>query len=94
MASHIKDSAVCNIYEKADKENGFLLCGNHDKLFDRHLITFDADTGEMMISQALTAIEKTICGLDEDYRLPADLMTEKRKEYLQYHNEKYREKNQ
>lgn len=93
VASHIKDSAVCNIYEKADKENGFLLCGNHDKLFDRHLITFDADTGEMMISQALTAIEKTICGLDENYRLPADLMTEKRKGYLQYHNEKYREKN-
>lgn len=36
-----------------DLQNGLLLCANHDVLFDRHLITIDSDTNELLISSSI-----------------------------------------
>ena len=53
IASHIKPWAECNLdSEKLDKDNGFLLSSNIDKLFDRGLISF-SDESKMIISKRL-----------------------------------------
>lgn len=51
IGSHIKPSADCNVHEKADTQNGLLLCANHDKLFDRHLISFNPQNGKIVINE-------------------------------------------
>jgi hypothetical protein len=52
VASHIKAYVECEDGEQIDINNGLLLCANHDKLFDNHLISFDA-TGKIMISDKI-----------------------------------------
>lgn len=91
VASHIKPAAICNVYEKADFENGLLLCANHDKLFDRYLISFDFSTGKIILSEE---IKDKIAdyGLTEDYCLPEELLTENRRQYLLQHNMAFYEK--
>ncbi|KEH92842.1 hypothetical protein Z962_11330, partial [Clostridium botulinum C/D str. BKT12695] len=42
-ASHIKPWSDSNNTERLDFFNGFLLCANHDALFDKGLISFDDD---------------------------------------------------
>ena len=93
IGSHIKRDSECDtINEKIDLNNGFLLCANHDKLFDRYLISFNAFTGKIMISSQLTHAEKEICGLNEDYTLPSELLTPERTAYLIWHNNEYLKK--
>ncbi len=93
IGSHIKRDAECDtIDEKIDVNNGFLLCANHDKLFDRYLISFDAFTGKIMISSQLTDSEKRICGLTEDYILPEKYLTSERMAYLIWHNSEFLKK--
>lgn len=92
VASHIKQASVCNIEEKADYQNGFLLCAIHDKLFDRFLITFNFFNGKIVISPALTEREKEIFQLDENYQLPKHILTPERIKYLMWHNEEYYKK--
>ncbi len=52
-ASHIKSWAVSSPEERLDPQNGLLLCANHDVLFDRHLITFDTDSDQLLISSSI-----------------------------------------
>ena len=92
IASHIKDAAKCDIYEKADFNNGLLLCANHDKLFDRFLISFNFYDGKIKISKSLTAEEKDICMLDETYILPEEVLTMETQGYLMWHNEVFEKK--
>ena len=92
VASHIKDAAKSNIFEKADFNNGLLLCANHDKLFDKFLITFNFYDGKIQISKTLSDEEKNICQLDENYCLPEEMLTPERSEYLMWHNEEYHKK--
>lgn len=89
VASHIKDAAKCDIYEKADFNNGLLLCANHDKLFDRFLISFNFYDGKIKISKCLTDVEKEICMLDESYVLPKEILTMETQGYLMWHNEEF-----
>ena len=90
IASHIKRDADCEtIEEKIDKDNGFLLCANHDKLFDHYLITFDFMDGKIKISKSLSDEEIKILMLDPDYTLPEELLTDNRRDYLLYHNDEY-----
>lgn len=90
VGSHIKRDSVCDtIAEKIDHNNGFLLCANHDKLFDRYLISFDAFTGNIMISSSLTEDELKICELNKDYKLPQEYLTPERVSYLIWHNEEF-----
>lgn len=86
VASHIKPAAESNVFEKVDYNNGLLLCCNHDKLFDRHLITFHFLDGQIEISKTLSEEDIKTLGLNKNYKLPADIMTDERKNYLMEHN--------
>lgn len=92
IASHIKRASEEDIFGKADFNNGFLLCATHDKLFDRYLISFNCFTGQIMISTSLSDEEKKILGLDENFCLDAEYMTEDRVDYLMDHNQKFMER--
>lgn len=92
IASHIRRAADENIYGKADYNNGLLLCANHDKLFDKYLISFNCLDGKIMISSSLSDAELRICGLDREYYLPEELLTDERSEYLMDHNNEFLKK--
>ena len=92
IGSHIKASSKSNVHEKIDHNNGLLLCCNHDRVFDRHLITFDAETGRIRISQDLSPADLIRLGLGDDIVLSPELMTEERKRYLAIHNELFEER--
>ena len=66
-----------------------LLCANHDKLFDKFLITFNFYDGKIQISNSLTDEEKRICMLNENICLEEKVLTDKTKEYLMWHNEEF-----
>lgn len=93
IASHIKNSSECDIFEKADTNNTFLLCANHDKLFDRYLISFNFLDGSIMISNELTEKELSLCNLDHDFKLSEDMMTVERQKYLMWHNDEFEKRN-
>lgn len=52
IASHIKEFSISKPEEAMDINNGLLLCANHDKLFDKHLISFKSN-GEIIISKKI-----------------------------------------
>lgn len=85
VASHIKPSAISNVYEKIDNNNGLLLCANHDKLFDHHLISFDFNTGQIIISDKLSKKLEDF-QINENFILDEKYLTDRRKEYLLLHN--------
>ena len=81
IASHIKPWAESEPKEKLDDDNGFLMCPNHDRIFDKGYITFD-DDGKIMISDRLTENDRVL--LNVDSRMHIEL-TESNKKYLQFH---------
>lgn len=81
IASHIKPWADSEYNEKLDVENGFLLCPNHDKLFDGGYIIFE-DDGRIVISERLSDVDCTYTNIQSSMRIQ---LTEKNKEYLKYH---------
>ncbi|MBD5480131.1 MAG: hypothetical protein HDR14_12725 [Lachnospiraceae bacterium] len=83
IASHIKPWAESEPKEKLDDDNGFLMCPNHDRIFDKGYITFD-DDGKIMISNRLTENDRVL--LNVDSRMHIEL-TESNKKYLQFHRE-------
>ena len=93
IASHIKPAADSNVFEKIDKYNGLLLCCNHDRLFDKHLISFDSSSGKILISKYLSKEEQAKLDLDYDYRLPNKILTPERSKYLKLHNQSFIELN-
>lgn len=92
IASHIKPSAISNVCEKADCENGLLLCPNHDKLFDKHLISFDFISGKILISKKIKGIINEF-NLDENFKLDSKYLTTDRKKYLMLHRAEFEKKN-
>lgn len=92
IASHIKPASICNVIEKADCENGLLLCALHDRLFDRLLITFDFHDGKIKYAKVLSD-KLNEYQLSEDFHLDSKFLTNERMKYLKWHNEKFREKN-
>lgn len=86
IASHIKPAAASNVIEKADINNGLLLCPNHDKLFDRGYITFGSVDGKLIISNELNEDSRRIIGLFSLHQLPKTVFNEKMSKYLVYHN--------
>lgn len=89
IASHIQDASKSNIHEKADNNNGLLLCAQHDKLFDSGLISFDFQTGKIMISKFLNEKDRKLTNINEDMKLSDELMTDERREYLIWHNNNF-----
>lgn len=88
--SHIKPAALSNASEKADFNNGLLLCCNHDRLFDRYLITFNFIDGQIEISKTLSDDDVSLLGLDKDFKLSDELLTPERMAYLTEHNIEFR----
>lgn len=84
VASHIKPWAESAPNEKLDVENGFLLCPNHDKLFDGGWISFN-DDGTILVSDELKQTEKVFMNVREDMKIE---LSEKNKKYLKFHRDK------
>lgn len=55
IASHIKPWSDATNEERLDLDNGFLLCPNHDALFDKGFITF-TEKGNIVISKQIDDI--------------------------------------
>lgn len=86
IASHIKKWADCtNNAERLDENNGLLLCAHHDALFDKHLITFDETSGNLIVSPTLSATEQTILDIAS---IPNITVTPQMASYLTDHHSK------
>lgn len=81
VASHIKPWSVSKETEKLDSNNGFLMCPNHDKLFDQGWITFD-DSGKICISKKIGSDNRNRLFVQEDMKLN---LTRGNQKYMQYH---------
>ncbi len=92
IGSHIKPAVESTAKEKVDENNGLLLCCNHDKLFDRHLITFDSFTGELKYSKTLTDQNLNLLNIDKTFKLPDYVLTDERRGYLLLHNLEFENK--
>ena len=89
IASHIKPWSECKEDERLDPNNGFLMCPSHDKLFDRHLITFK-DDGSIQISDSLSAND--VKGMHVKAGMKIKLTAGNRK-YLKVHRKTFKEMN-
>ncbi|MBY6915748.1 MULTISPECIES: HNH endonuclease [Clostridium] len=91
IASHIKEYSKCekNTNEHLDFKNGLLLCANHDKLFDKHLISFNTD-GTIKISNKIHESEYEILRLKNSDNISTELFDEK---YMSYHRNIFNENN-
>lgn len=85
IASHIKPWAKSEPKEKADIDNGFLLCPNHDRLFDKGYITFD-DDGTIIISSKLSKDNSMY--LNVDSKMHIEQLTKGNRKYLEFHRKK------
>lgn len=83
IASHIKPWSDSDGKEKLDVNNGFIMCPNHDKLFDQGWITFD-DSGNILISNDLSETDKVFMNVREGMNV--DVKHENVK-YLKYHRD-------
>lgn len=83
IASHIKPWNKSNKNEKVDTYNGLILCPNHDKLFDRGLISFD-DEGNILISNELEPTDRLFCNIHEDMKITVE---EESRKFMKYHRE-------
>lgn len=85
IASHIKPWSQSEPEEKLDEDNGFLMCPNHDQLFDKGWISFD-DEGKIIISDQLDDVNRIYTNVNEDMKIQ---LTEGNKKYLNFHREFY-----
>ena len=87
IASHIKPLSESSAEEKVDIDNGFLLCPNHDFLFDRKLITF-SDRGKILISKQISKETRQQLGIYDGQRIK---LTKGNRKYLAHHREQFEE---
>lgn len=83
IASHIKPWSESGGKEKLDVNNGFLLCPNHDKLFDQGWISFE-DSGNIIISDKLSDVDRLFMNVNNDMSI--EIVPENIK-YIKYHRE-------
>lgn len=87
IASHIKPWSKSTPEEKLNPFNGFLLCPNHDSLFDKHLISFK-DNGEIIISKRLSEKEQELLNINKDIVINIE---EENKKFLKEHRDVFYE---
>jgi len=87
VASHIKEFSASTKVESIDTNNGLLLCANHDKLFDQHLISFDRN-GDIMISHEIDESQYDNLNIAKSSHIDIDSSVET---YMQYHREQLNE---
>ena len=83
VASHIKGWAESSVREQVDVENVLLLAKNYDAAFDKHLISFDADTGKIIKASRISWDELNCLGIQKDACLPKPTSSQAR--YLKHH---------
>ena len=81
-ASNIKEWAESSREERIDANNGLLLCANHDALFDRHLISFEPNTGNICISSSIDSEQRNALNISDTARIT---MSDRMKAYMQVH---------
>ncbi|MCI2882010.1 HNH endonuclease [Staphylococcus hominis] len=98
IASHIipwsKVKEYKDFYElgnqiRGDLNNTLLLCETHDKLFDRHYISFDIN-GKIMISENIRKEDYKKLNINENIGIK---LNEKKEKYMKEHRKKFIEKN-
>ena len=89
IASHIKPWSESSNEEKLDPYNGLLLLPNYDKLFDKHLISFD-DDGKIIISPQIKKEEYKVLGISANDKLFN--VFKQNKPYLKTHRKKFYDK--
>lgn len=89
IASHIKPWSKSNNKEKLCVNNGFLLCPNHDKLFDKCLISFTED-GEIMIAEELSEEDRIFLNINKNMKIK---LNDENKKYIEWHRKKFLEEN-
>ncbi|GGX03388.1 hypothetical protein GCM10007242_05580 [Pigmentiphaga litoralis] len=88
VASHVIPWRDASNEARIDPHNGLLLTPNLDKLFDRHLISFEP-TGKILLSRSIGLANIRRLGLDPNMRLTkvdAELVP-----YLQVHMERFQQ---
>lgn len=94
-ASHIvpwKDCKGEREHWRLDGANGILLCAHYDRLFDRHLITFDVRglSCPIRVSKLISDDLKQTLRLDDSFEVTPNQMKEEDlvrfKKYLEIHN--------
>ncbi|OMF90429.1 HNH endonuclease [Paenibacillus sp. FSL R7-0337] len=89
IGSHIKPWSKCDLSdERIDPYNGFLLCPNHDSLFDKGFISFQ-DSGKIMISPSLDTTTKRFLNVYDTDVIPVD---DRNLPYLQWHRQHHKDK--
>ncbi|ELB1501386.1 HNH endonuclease [Vibrio alginolyticus] len=88
IASHIKSWASSNDQERVDGHNGLLLAPHVDKLFDKHLISFN-DDGSLLVSKR---IERRVLDCWGIQSLFISQLTPRQCVYLAWHREQLRNK--
>ncbi len=83
-ASHIKPWRECSVEEAIDRYNGILLSPAIDAAFDLGLISFK-DDGQILISKSLSKSDAKSLGINSELKI--NKITDKHKEYLDYHRE-------
>ncbi|TKH33770.1 HNH endonuclease [Bacillus cereus] len=83
IASHIKPWSQSDNQERLDVNNGFLLCPNHDALFDKGYISFN-DGGRILISNSLDETTKVFLNINATMKVA---LNEGQQKYMKWHRE-------
>lgn len=87
LASHIKPWSESDRNERLDLDNSLLLCPNHDKLFDKLLITFD-ESGRCLVNEKFKShLDLRLLHIPEK---PLVQLTDRNQYYLEFHRSKFR----
>lgn len=88
-ASHIVPYSKCESVEKQmiNKNNGLLLCTIHDDLFDKNLISFDSNSGNIIITSPDKLDEKLykLLNISSETKLDSRFLNQERKTFLNLH---------
>lgn len=88
IASHIKRWSASDNSERVDINNAFLLCPDHDWLFDKFYISFD-DEGNILLSNNIDKEVYNKLNISETNKI---FISDKNKKYLQWHREQFYDK--
>ncbi|VVP17829.1 hypothetical protein PS862_03695 [Pseudomonas fluorescens] len=86
IASHAKPWADSTDDERLDPCNGLPLMATLDRLFDKHLITFDPETGKMLISHRVEETDRAILGIPANLR---KILNDQQASYLKLHLDEF-----
>lgn len=90
VASHIQRWSESDDNERRDINNVFLLCPDHDWLFDKFYISFD-DEGNILLADSVDKVIYEKLKISSDI-VNVSLNNENRK-YLKWHREQFNKKN-